>query len=306
MAAGDTASLRDKAKTAFNGKNYSEAIGLYSELIDAAKTEDPDLHLYYSNRCACYQIQKQWNNALDDAQSCVSFMPAWVKGHMRLATCLGALGRRPGSARAWARANELDPNNASIRQSYHSACRVAGMPIPDGGHDGDFGAGGGGGFSGFNFDGITNIKDVLNQLLAQFMVQFNLLSWETKVGYGLVIVAVIYYILQSMYRFFFPSFVDYGYDDYDGVGYGESYYHGGGGYSRGLSWPAWGLIMAAAYYVPPKLPASVCPPQYAQPFFGMNFTTFVWLLRMFTTSGGGGGFMGGGPGFMGGRRRRYY
>ena len=34
--------------------NFNGAIVKYSELIDDAPMSDEDLHIYYSNRCACY------------------------------------------------------------------------------------------------------------------------------------------------------------------------------------------------------------------------------------------------------------
>jgi hypothetical protein len=94
---------------------------------------------------------------------------------------------------------------------------------------------------------------------------------------------------------------DYGSSSYGGGGYG----YGGGG-SRGLSWTTWGLVMGAAYYLPPMFP-QVLGFHYAQPFFGMSWTTFMWLLRMVTGGGGGGGMGFGRPGgmFGGGRRRRF-
>ena len=288
MAAGDAAALRDRAKTAFTDKNYGKAIRLYGELIDSAENEDPELHVYYSNRCACYQIQKAWNEALSDAQSCTSVKPAWTKGHSRLATSLAALGRKQEAARAWARAYELDPS-AGIRQSYHSACRAAGMPIPDTGHDGGFGGGGGGFQFPAGFEGITSIKDVLHRVLAQLMVQYNMLSWETKIGIGVVIAAVSYYITMSIYHFFFTTFV---YDDYD---YDYDYGNGGFGagrrsYSRGLSWPAWEQSWGQLI-MPPMLPPTICPPSTLSP-------SSVWFYNLHVAPQD--------DDFEYGRRRRFY
>ncbi len=84
-------------------------------------------------------------------------------------------------------------------------------------------------------------------------------------------------------------------DDYH---YRHSYGYGGG--SRGLSWSAWGMIMFAAYKLPPMFPDQLG--QYARPFFGMNWTTFMWLLNMFTNGRNMGGLS---RGIFGGHRRRY-
>ena len=95
--------------------------------------------------------------------------------------------------------------------------------------------------------------------------------------------------------------------------YEDDYYDDGSyGYGRssGMSWSTWGLIMAAAYYIPPMVPQLG---QYARPFFGMNFTTFMYILQMLQGRGMGMGMpgmggMGGIPGLFGGgrRNRRYY
>ena len=53
----------------------------------------------------------------------------------------------------------------------------------------------------------------------------------------------------------------------------------------------WGLIMAAAWKIPPMLPDQLG--EYARPFFGMNWTTFMWLLNMFSRNTGRMGGMGG-------------
>ena len=46
-------------------------------------------------------------------------------------------------------------------------------------------------------------------------------------------------------------------------------------------------------------------PQRARPFFGMSWTTFMWLLSMVGNRMGGMGGMGGGGGLFGRRRRGY-
>ena len=61
--------------------------------------------------------------------------------------------------------------------------------------------------------------------------------------------------------------------------YGGGYYGGGGGYGGGMSWVTWGSLMAAGYYLPPLFPAVLG--DNARPFFGMSWTTFMWLLNMF-------------------------
>lgn len=56
--------------------------------------------------------------------------------------------------------------------------------------------------------------------------------------------------------------------------------------STGISWTTWGAIMMAAYKLPPMFPDQLG--DRARPFFGLNMTTFMWLLRMISGSGMGG------------------
>ena len=98
-----------------------------------------------------------------------------------------------------------------------------------------------------------------------------------SVGVGAVI--ALYFI----YNTFFGGRSHGAYDYYDDYGYGNSSWifspYGG------LTWTSWGAIMFAAWKLPPMFPNELG--QYAQPFFGMNMTTFMWLLRMLTSQGGG-------------------
>ena len=115
-----------------------------------------------------------------------------------------------------------------------------------------------------------------------------------------------------LYYFFFhrssssSSSYSYGSRRYYDPDQDEDYYYnrhssyGYGGGPRGLSWSAWAMVMFAAYKLPPMFPDQLG--DYARPFFGMNWTTFMWLLNMFTNNRNMGTFS---RGFFGGNRRRY-
>lgn len=293
MAAGSDDCKRDEAKRAYGAKDYRQAVRLYSELIEGAESEDNQLHIYYSNRAACYQQLGQNQQALSDAESCCANKPSFTKGHTRLATILTTLGRHRDAAHAWERALQMEPGNATLRSSLDGARQRAGMPSYSGGGDATTSAGG------FDLSGLTS---TLGQALSQLMGAFANASTQEKAGYGLALILCLYYIYKWIYSWFFPSFghsgVDY-YDSYDDYGYN---YGGGYGYGRGLSWTAWLSCMGGAYYIPPLFPSVLG--QYAQPFFGMSWTTFMWVLRMVTSGGGGG--LGSFGGFGGRRRGRGY
>eukprot|EP01034_Spumella_vulgaris_P028159 gene28159-34975_t len=113
------------------------------------------------------------------------------------------------------------------------------------------------------------------------------------IGGGLLLAYYFFIYRGSSSQNYYPD----SYSQYGGGGYG--YGQGGGG----LSWTMWAAIMGAAYKLPPMFPDQLG--EYARPFFGMSWTTFMWLLNMVTSNRGGGGRFGGGGyggGGFGGRR----
>lgn len=285
---------RDDARSAYASKDFSRAVALYSELIDEAESEDNELHVYFSNRAACYQQLGRNREALSDAESCVANKPSFIKGHTRLATIMSTLGRHRDAAHAWERVLQMEPGNASIRGSLDGARRRAGMPSYSGGGDEA---------GGFDFSGFSNLMTGgIGKVLSQAMGALANASMQEKAGVGVAFLLVLWTAYKWIYGWLFAPSINYsgGYDDYDDYGYHGGYGGGYGSYSRGLSWPVWIAIMGGAYYVPPMFPQVFG--QYAAPFFGMSWTTFMWLLRM-VTSGGGGGLGSFGLGGLGGRRR---
>jgi len=80
---------RKLGNTAFQKKNYEEAILHYTNGIEQL----PDDCRFFSNRCTCYFSLKQYDNALEDAQRCVSIDKNFQKGHLHLQRCLRYLDR---------------------------------------------------------------------------------------------------------------------------------------------------------------------------------------------------------------------
>ena len=57
--------LKDQGNKAFAAKDYDRAIALFSEAIKI----DPSNHVLWSNRSAAYAGKKQWDSALEDAET---------------------------------------------------------------------------------------------------------------------------------------------------------------------------------------------------------------------------------------------
>ncbi|KAK7696579.1 hypothetical protein QCA50_001237 [Cerrena zonata] len=68
--------LKDQGNKAFQAKDYDNAIDLFSKAIDL----DPQNHVLWSNRSAAKAAKKQYAEALEDAEKCVSLNPTWSKG----------------------------------------------------------------------------------------------------------------------------------------------------------------------------------------------------------------------------------
>lgn len=145
-------------------------------------------------------------------------------------------------------------------------------------------------------------KRSLSEYSGKLLLWWNGLSLDHQkyIKMGLIALLVYYFFFSgSRYRQSYQP-----YDDYmdPGYGYGGNHYYGGG-YSSGLSWTHWGMIMFAAYKVPPMFPDLLG--EYARPFFGLNWTTFMWLVSMLTRNGYRGP-MGGGFGGFRRHPRRYF
>lgn len=288
--------LKEEGDRLYRNHAYNAAVDSYSEAIGllTASGNDNTLYVCYSNRCACFLQLKRYQEALHDAQQCVSIRSDWPKGYLRLGSCHSHLGNVNDAIAAYEQVCQLDPGNSQAKKAL-----------------GQLRAGG---FQG----GSARAQPSFLQSLQQ---RFNSIDWQSISRSIQTTASNAYYkawawwmsldgqvrqyiqigmVILLIYWFFFRRSYSYGgYDDYDYHEPSYSYRSYGGG---GMSWTTWALIMYGAYKLPPMFPAQLG--QYAQPFFGMNWTTFMWLLNMLTRSGVGGYRPRGGGMFF--PRRRYY
>lgn len=71
--------FRNKGNTAFKNSDYVTALALYSQAVNA----EPANHLHYSNRSLCYYFLEKYEEALNDAVTCINLCPNWGKGYFR-------------------------------------------------------------------------------------------------------------------------------------------------------------------------------------------------------------------------------
>jgi len=67
--------LKSKANAAFTAGNNDEAIHLYTQAI----TLDENNHVLFSNRSAAYAKTNKYEDALKDAEKCITLKPDFVK-----------------------------------------------------------------------------------------------------------------------------------------------------------------------------------------------------------------------------------
>lgn len=104
---------KERGNAAFSAGRFEEAAQHFSEGIEL----DPNNHVLFSNRSACYASLKQFDQALDDAERVVAIKADWAKGYSRKGAALHGLGRLPDAIEAYEAGLKLDPNNQQMKQS---------------------------------------------------------------------------------------------------------------------------------------------------------------------------------------------
>ncbi|KAG5513636.1 hypothetical protein PMAC_000674 [Pneumocystis sp. 'macacae'] len=103
--------IRKEANSLFSAKKYEEAIKMYTEAI----VLEPENHVLYSNRSACYASLKNFDEALKDALKCIEINPSWAKGWSRKGAALHGKGDLEESKSAYEKGLELEPENQQIK-----------------------------------------------------------------------------------------------------------------------------------------------------------------------------------------------
>jgi len=80
---------KERGNAFFNEGKWGKAYQSYTAAIQA----DPNNHIYYSNRCACFLKLNKDSKALADAEKCIELKPNWPKGYFRKACALSELLR---------------------------------------------------------------------------------------------------------------------------------------------------------------------------------------------------------------------
>jgi len=115
------AELKNKGNEALSKGHVSEAINLYTEAIQL----EPSNHVLFSNRSAAYCKSREFDNAYEDALSCIKINPSWGKGWQRKATALEFKGRYAEAVMAYDEGLKVDADNKTLQEGRKQAMRNA-------------------------------------------------------------------------------------------------------------------------------------------------------------------------------------
>lgn len=113
--------LKSKANAAFSAGKNDEAISLYTQAIGL----DEKNHVLYSNRSAAYAKSNKYEEALKDAEKCISLKPDFVKGYSRKGAALSFLKKYDEAISVYEEGLKIDPNNQQLLNDLETAQRDA-------------------------------------------------------------------------------------------------------------------------------------------------------------------------------------
>eukprot|EP01135_Chromosphaera_perkinsii_P012040 Nk52_evm3s2578 gene=Nk52_evmTU3s2578 len=119
MTMGDKSAVELKAEgnASFSAGDFEGAIKHFTEAIKL----DPNNHVLYSNRSACYASLKDYQLALNDGIQAVNLKPEWPKGYSRKGAALAFLGKYEEAKQTYEAGLKHDPQNAALLKGLSDA-----------------------------------------------------------------------------------------------------------------------------------------------------------------------------------------
>eukprot|EP00331_Platyophrya_macrostoma_P030711 CAMPEP_0176453916 /NCGR_PEP_ID=MMETSP0127-20121128/29553_1 /TAXON_ID=938130 /ORGANISM="Platyophrya macrostoma, Strain WH" /LENGTH=586 /DNA_ID=CAMNT_0017842927 /DNA_START=12 /DNA_END=1772 /DNA_ORIENTATION=+ len=97
---------------AFSAGNFEEAIKHFSKAIEC----NPNDHVFFSNRSACFSSLGKYPEALADATRCVTLKPDWAKGYVRKGLAEYYLKEYDAAEESYKKGLELEPANEQCKE----------------------------------------------------------------------------------------------------------------------------------------------------------------------------------------------
>ncbi|KAJ3539257.1 hypothetical protein NM688_g6393 [Phlebia brevispora] len=116
--------FKEQGNDYFKGKRYREAMGFYTQGIDAKPT-DPTLHeALLCNRAACNLELKNYGSVLRDCAEAIKINPRSSKAFYRSATALVALDKLEETLDCCDRCLEFDQDNSAMKVLREKAAKL--------------------------------------------------------------------------------------------------------------------------------------------------------------------------------------
>ncbi len=106
---------KEKGNSHLKNKDYKEALNCYNESVAL----EPNNHIHFSNRSACFFNMGNYLKALEDAESAIKIKTDYIKGYQRKASALEKLEKTDEAAATYKKALEFDPNNQQLKDSLN-------------------------------------------------------------------------------------------------------------------------------------------------------------------------------------------
>eukprot|EP00467_Chlorarachnion_reptans_P022463 CAMPEP_0114514598 /NCGR_PEP_ID=MMETSP0109-20121206/16241_1 /TAXON_ID=29199 /ORGANISM="Chlorarachnion reptans, Strain CCCM449" /LENGTH=598 /DNA_ID=CAMNT_0001694653 /DNA_START=148 /DNA_END=1944 /DNA_ORIENTATION=+ len=109
-------SIADKGKSAFVRKDYDTALKLFTQALE----EDKKNERLYANRAATNIELSNFDEALEDAETCIKLKPEWHKGYYRKGVALEKLLRYQEARAALKEGEKKAPEDAATKRALES------------------------------------------------------------------------------------------------------------------------------------------------------------------------------------------
>ena len=118
---------KEEGNEFYKKQKYAEAIKCYTEAVK----RQPDNHVNYSNRAACFIKLMALPEALKDADKCIELDPKFAKGYLRKGQVHFLLKENQKALEAYDAGLKVDPSNAEIQVGIQKVLQQ----INSGSHD---------------------------------------------------------------------------------------------------------------------------------------------------------------------------
>ncbi|KAI0375711.1 40S ribosomal protein S7 [Pilatotrama ljubarskyi] len=116
--------FKEQGNDYFKGKRYREALGFYTQGIDAKPTDKALLEALFCNRAACNLELQNYGSVLRDCSKAIGMNPQSSKAYYRSALALTALERYDEALDCCDRCLQFDKDNKGVQAAREKAAKL--------------------------------------------------------------------------------------------------------------------------------------------------------------------------------------